>query len=134
MSENTTPAVPTPEGQMRTRDRDELAEVARCPGCGSVIDPNRHTCYPLKVDATQPGYRYLEGIWGYCLTLSRDVRLGDDWLARRDRQVAAEAVRSARAELASMLEHYPQGGSHTRATWAVGMLEILADRIEAGDQ
>ncbi|WP_436702432.1 hypothetical protein [Nocardioides sp. BYT-33-1] len=115
-------------------DRDALSEVLRCPGCGSVIDPNRSTCYPLKVDVTQPGYRYLEGIWGYCRTLSRNVRLGEDWLAQRDRRVRAEALRET-ADEASWPNLGSEPGSGHTSTYSVRRwLRERADWIEAGDQ
>lgn len=118
-------------------DRDSLAEVLRCPGCGSAIDPNRNTCYPLKVDVTQPGYRYLEGIWGYCLTLSRDVRLGEDWLVQRDRRVAAEALRTFADTRGVQIGDEDDDWWHG---YRQAQRECLrdankrADRIEAGDQ
>lgn len=106
-------------------ERDEIAAVPRCPGCGSAIDPKRHTCYPLTVDATQPGYRYLEGIWGYCLTLSRDVRIGEDWLTERDRRVQAATLRAA-AEDAAQLPGYYRSPSR----WSTWLAE-RANQIEA---
>ena len=45
----------------------------RCPGCGSVLQSHTMTCYPLTVDTTQVGYRYLENTWGYCRVLKRHV-------------------------------------------------------------
>lgn len=50
-----------------------LAEVNRCPGCGSVVSERFQSCRPVGVDTTRPGYRYLADTWGYCLHLGRHI-------------------------------------------------------------
>ena len=50
-------------------------------------------------------------------------------------EARAEGVRAARAEISGMLDTFPQQGIHTRARWAVGMLDLIVERAarERGD-
>ncbi len=56
----------------------KMKDLERCPGCGNIIVREkgvvigRNFCWPVQVDKTQPGYRYLQGTWGYCYTLGRE--------------------------------------------------------------
>lgn len=68
---------------------------------------------------------------GVCPGCVADAVLGSGWLIDHDRRVKAEAVRESRANLSAQMENFPARGKHTRAGWAVAMLGIIADRIEA---
>ncbi len=66
-----------------------MTDFERCPGCGSVV--NGRSCYPVGVDTSKIGYRYLAETWGYCVNESRHIGTDETpWLEARDEAVRAE--------------------------------------------
>lgn len=143
MSENTTPTVPTPEGQMRTRDRDELAEVLAAHATVKRVAEPRN-----NADRNLGRTRYeMRCTCGERLTW--DQRDGEahrahvaDVLAQRDRRVAAEAVLEFVAWIARARAHNGSESQYGQSLYnecinaalPVWAAEWMADRVEAGDQ
>lgn len=54
--------------------------------------------------------------------------LASDWLAAREAEAGARAVRDARDEIVAMLDTFAEQGRHTRARWAVAWLDRIIAR------
>lgn len=109
---------------------NELSEAERCPGCGSVIpsDPKRQTCHPLGVDTSLPGYAYLEGRWGYCYILQRDVR--PEEAAHWQSLVFAERDTELRAQIAKKIRYLKTGDPWALSRAIDATIEIAAETAE----